>query len=203
MEIGRLALRGAGGEPVDLARTVHAHGCTTLPPSEVSLDPPALEAVVRPARGKPRRIRVAGRRGQAVVEAFGPAPSAAMARELRSLAARLLRLDADLSGFYLLAADDPELAWVTAGAGRIARSASPYEDLVKTLLTTNCAWSATVRMTTALVEHLGEPAVGGGHAFPAPAVMAEAGEDFYRQVVRAGYRAKSLRAVATLVAEGA
>lgn len=202
MEIGRFPLRGPGGEPVDLARTVESHGCTTLPPMRPSVDPSALEAVWRPRRGRPRRIRVSADGGQAVVEAFGPVPSATLAEDLVGGARWLLRLDADLSDFYALAAEDPDLAWVTRGAGRMARSASPFEDLVKTLLTTNCAWSATVRMTTALVDNLGEPAVGGGHAFPTPATMADTPEEFYRDVVRAGYRAKSLRALATLVAEG-
>ena len=201
-EIGRLPLRGPGGEPVDLARTVESHGCTTLPPMKPSQDPPSLEAVLRVPRGKPRRVRIAAGGSEAVVEAFGPAPSAAASAELLRGAAWLLRLDADLSPFYALVADDPELAWVARGAGRMARSASPFEDLVKTICTTNCAWSATVRMTSALVEHLGEPAVGGGSAFPTPAAMADAPEEFYRDVVRAGYRAKSLRGAAALVAEG-
>ena len=201
-EIGRFPLRGPGGEPVNLARTVESHGCTTLPPMKPSLDPPSLEAVLRVPRGKPRRVLIAADGSQAVVEAFGPAPSAAASAELLRGAAWLLRLDADLSPFYALAAEDPELAWVARGAGRMARSASPFEDLIQTICTTNCAWSATVRMTTALVEHLGEPAVGGGGAFPTPAAMADAPEDFYRDVVRAGYRAKSLRGAAALVAEG-
>lgn len=201
-EIGRLPLRGAGGEPVEFARTIHGHGCATLPPMRPSMDPPRLEAVLPAGRGKPRRIALVPRGRAVVVSAFGPAPSAAAARELLDGAARLLRLDADLSGFYALAADDPELSWAVTGAGRMARSASPYEDLVKTICTTNCAWSATQRMTAALVEHLGEPAVGGGNAFPTPQAMAAADEDFYRDVVRAGYRAKSLREVARRAAEG-
>jgi len=201
-EIGRVPLRGAGGEPVDFARTIHGHGCATLPPMRPSLDPPRLEAVLRPARGKPRRVLLSPRGRHVVVATFGPKPSAAATTELLAGAARLLRLDADLAGFYALAADDPDLAWAATGAGRMARSASAYEDLVKTILTTNCAWSATERMTAALVEHLGEPAVGGGHAFPTPAVMAAADEGFYREVVRAGYRAKSLREVARRAAEG-
>lgn len=202
-EIGRLPLRGPGGEPVDLARTVESHGCTTLPPMRPSLDPPSLEAVLRVPSGKPRRIRIAADGGQAVVEAFGPAPSPAASGALLRGAAWLLRLDADLSPFYAMVAEDPDLAWVANGAGRMARSASPFEDLVKTICTTNCAWSATVRMTTALVEHLGEPAAGGGNAFPTPTAMADAPEEFYRDVVRAGYRAKSLRGAAALVAAGA
>ena len=201
-EIGRFPLRGPGGEPVDLARTVESHGCTTLPPMKPSLAPPSLEAVLRVTRGRPRRVRIAADGGDALVEAFGPAPSAAASADLLRGAAWLLRLDADLSPFYAMLAEDPDLAWAARGAGRMARSASPFEDLVKTICTTNCAWSATVRMTTALVEHLGEPAVGGGNAFPTPAAMADAPEEFYRDMVRAGYRAKSLHGAAGLVAEG-
>ena len=70
----------------------------------------------------------------------------------------MLRLDEDLSAFYAMAAADPVLAWVPAGAGRMLRSPSVFEDLVKTICTTNCTWSATVRMVTALVDTLGVPA---------------------------------------------
>jgi 3-methyladenine DNA glycosylase/8-oxoguanine DNA glycosylase len=87
------------------------------------------------------------------------------------------------------------------------RSATVFEDVVKTICTTNCTWSATVRMVGALVEHLGEPAVGSpeagpyGRAFPTPAAMAEAGDAFYKDVVRAGYRGPYLQSVAESVAE--
>ena len=55
-------------------------------------------------------------------------------------------------------------------------------------------------MVGALVEHLGEPAVGAppgpyGRAFPTPEAMAAADEDFYRDVVRAGYRGAYLRSL--------
>ena len=120
----------------------------------------------------------------------------------------MLRLDEDLSDFYALAARDPELSWATTGAGRMLRSPTVFEDVVKTIATTNCAWSATVRMVSALVEHLGErapraPATGPyGRAFPSPAAMAEANEGFYRDVVRAGYRGLYFRSLAASVAEG-
>jgi N-glycosylase/DNA lyase len=56
-------------------------------------------------------------------------------------------------------------------------------------------------MVTALVEHLG---VEGRHgrSFPAPEAMAEAGDDFYKDVARAGYRGPYLRAIAAAVADG-
>jgi 3-methyladenine DNA glycosylase/8-oxoguanine DNA glycosylase len=53
----------------------------------------------------------------------------------RALAAvrHVLRLDADLSGFYALAAEDPDLAWTVSGAGRMIRSPTVFEDVVKTI----------------------------------------------------------------------
>ena len=88
------------------------------------------------------------------------------------------------------------------------RSPKVFEEVVKTICTTNCAWSATERMVGALVEHLGDPAPGApvsgpeGRAFPTPQAMAEAGENFYRDVVRAGYRGRYLEALSRSVAEG-
>jgi N-glycosylase/DNA lyase len=53
-------------------------------------------------------------------------------------------------------------------------------------------------MVTALVEHLGID----GRTFPSPEAMAAAGEDFYRDVARAGYRGPYLQAIARAVAAG-
>jgi N-glycosylase/DNA lyase len=128
--------------------------------------------------------------------------------ELLAGVRHVLRLDDDLSGFYSSIAGDGELAWATAGAGRLVRSPTVFEDVVKTICTTNCAWSATVRMVSALVRHLGEPAPGAepdssrGRAFPTPAAMAAADDGFYTDTVRAGYRGRYLRDLATAVAEG-
>jgi 3-methyladenine DNA glycosylase/8-oxoguanine DNA glycosylase len=121
----------------------------------------------------------------------------------------VLRLDEDLSGFYALARSDPDLAWVTGGAGRMLQSPTVFEDVVKTVCTTNCSWALTKRMVSALVEHLGEPAVGAapsgvaGRAFPTAAAMAGRDLAFYRDTVRAGYRGPYLLALSGSVASGA
>lgn len=148
------------------------------------------------------RIAAARTSGRARVEVGGRA-SPALVEELVATVRRMLRLDLDLSGFYAAAARDPALAWATTGAGRWLRGQTVFEDVVKTICTTNCAWSATERMVGALVRHLGEPALGSERrAFPTPAAMAAAGETFYREVARAGYRGAYLRRLAADVAEG-
>ncbi|MFN2587873.1 MAG: DNA-3-methyladenine glycosylase [Actinomycetota bacterium] len=201
-------LRGPGGEPVDLARTLASHGVASLPPMEIDEQSLSFEVTVAVARGRPRTITARPAAPGAVsIDVAGRPPAAATAEELKATVRRILGLEQDLSGFYDAVRDDPDLSWTAAGAGRMIRSPSVFEEVVKTVCTTNCAWSATVRMTTALVEHLGEPAAGApatgwrGRAFPTRAAMASAGEDFYRDVVRAGYRGRYLVSLATMVAE--
>jgi len=210
-----LELRGPAGQPVDLRRTLMSHGVASLPPATLHEGACAL-TVTLTAAGGPRTVRISGGPGAsggpavallALADA-GPPPSAAEAAALTATARRMLCLDDDLSAFYARAAADPDLAWACTGAGRMMRSPTVFEDVVKTVCTTNCAWSATERMVGALVEHLGEPAPGAplgspaGRAFPTAGRMAEAEEGFYREVARAGYRGPRLRALALAVAAG-
>ncbi|MGH7759764.1 MAG: DNA-3-methyladenine glycosylase family protein, partial [Candidatus Dormibacteria bacterium] len=95
-----------------------------------------------------------------------------------------------------------ELDWVTRGAGRMLRGQSVFEDVVKTICTTNCSWSATVRMVGALVSELGQSDGQGSCAFPTPQALAQAGEDWYRERARTGYRGTYLRQLAVAVADG-
>jgi 3-methyladenine DNA glycosylase/8-oxoguanine DNA glycosylase len=201
--IGTLALQGAGGEPVDLARTLYSHGVATLPPQRIDADSVTLETTLALADGRASTIRIRpGATGQVTVEAVGDGAVTELAGRLLATARRLLNLDQDLSRFYALAAADPSLAWVTAGAGRMLRSPTVFEDVVKTICTTNCSWSATTRMVTKIVSDLGDPAPDGRRAFPSAAAMAGAGEEFYRDLVRAGYRGRYLLRLAADVADG-
>jgi 3-methyladenine DNA glycosylase/8-oxoguanine DNA glycosylase len=204
-----LELVGAGGEPVDFRRTIASHGLVDLPPMRLDEGSWTLETTLPLGRGRPRTVVVeAGRSRRALLRVKGPRPSARQAEMVLDGIRHVLRLDEDLSGFYAAVAGDPKLSWVASGAGRMVRSPTVFEDAVKTICTTNCAWSATQRMVRALVGHLGEPAVGSrpdgpwGRAFPTPAAMAEADEQFYRDVVRAGYRGAYLKTLAAGVTEG-
>ncbi|MGH2789098.1 MAG: DNA-3-methyladenine glycosylase family protein [Actinomycetota bacterium] len=200
-----IPLAGAGGEPVDLRRTLVSHGLVSLPPMVLDEDIPALDATLRVGRGRPRTIRISpGRDHKAAVTVAGPAPGRAVQSAVVDRTRHLLRLDEDLSSFYAQIADDPDLAWAARGAGRLVRGGSVFEDVIKTICTTNCTWSATVRMVGAIVEHLGEPAAGnaGARAFPSPQAMTDAGADFYRDVARAGYRGPYLAEVARRTAAG-
>ena len=191
-----LELVGAGGEPVDLRRTLASHGVADLPPNEIDAEADTLTTTLALPKGATTVLVSNGSAGTARVTGRGP--RAGVLATIRNM----LRLDDDLSVFYALAREDPGLSWAAAGAGRMMRSPTVFEDVVKTICTTNCAWSATVRMTTALVEHLGVQAPDGRRAFPSATAMAEADEALYRDVVRSGYRGAYLRSLAASVAEG-
>jgi 3-methyladenine DNA glycosylase/8-oxoguanine DNA glycosylase len=187
--VAEIELVGAGGEPVDWRRTMSSHGVADLLPNRLD-DERWTFATALDIGGRAQPVRISeSRPGYVLVEGT---------KSTLPVVRHMLRLDEDLSRFYALVADDAELAWVTQGAGRMLRSPTVFEDLVKTICTTNCTWAATVRMVTALVEHLGI----GGRTFPSPAVMAEASDDFYRDVARTGYRGAYLQAIATGVADG-
>ncbi len=200
MRVADLLLRGAGGEPVDFARTIVSHGVAGLPPNRVDLAARTLETTL-PVPGGARTVRLTHARGKLRVDVVAGATAAHIRGALAATVAHMFRLDEDLSGFYSVVSTDGELAWCASGAGRMLRAPTVYEDVVKTICTTNTAWSGTRKMTGALVEHLGVEAPGGGRTFPTPEAMAEADETFYREVVRAGYRGPYLKKLAGDVAD--
>jgi N-glycosylase/DNA lyase len=204
----QLPLFGPRGEAVDLARTLNSHGFAELAPSSLDETANTLHVTVRVPGARPRRIGIGP--GDSIstarIEVMGPAAGPRVRAAALEGAAHVLRLDHDLSGFYELIAADPDLAWAARGSGRMLRSPTVFEDVVKTICTTNCSWGATVRMVNALVSSLGEPAIGGDgpltNAFPTPSAMAAAPERFYRDEVRAGYRSPYLIELARRVAGG-
>jgi 3-methyladenine DNA glycosylase/8-oxoguanine DNA glycosylase len=199
--VADIPLLGGGGEPVDFARTIVSHGVAELAPNNLDLDARTLETTL-PVPGGACSVRLSERSGKLRIEAV-PGRVGVRARDsLTTTVAHMFRLDEDLSGFYAVACEDDDLSWCAHGAGRMLRSPTVFEDVVKTICTTNTAWSGTRKMTNALVESLGVEAPGGRHTFPTAAAMAEADERFYRDVVRAGYRGPYLKALAGDVADG-
>jgi len=187
-------LRGRGGEPIDFTQTIRSHGVASLPPADLPEDASWYRTVVR-LDGAPRALSFRAH-GDTLVATADRALSKAAKEDARAIVRRMFRLDDDLSGFYTEAARHAELQWVAGGAGRLLASSTVFEEIVKTICTTNCAWSGTIRMVGALVEGL------GGGAFPTPQQMARAPESWYRDRARAGYRGAYLRTLARDVRAG-
>lgn len=180
-----------------------SHGVADLLPGRVDESERTYTTTLAISRDRPRTVRISqGRPGSALVEVEGRRLGARATDDLEGSVRRILNLDEDLSEFYALVVDDPALSWAAAGAGRMLRTPTVFEAAIKTICTTNVAWSATVRMVDALVEHLGEAAPTGAHAFPTADAMASVPESFYRETVRAGYRSAYLHALAAGVVAG-
>jgi 3-methyladenine DNA glycosylase/8-oxoguanine DNA glycosylase len=115
----------------------------------------------------------------------------------------ILRLEENLGEFYKFTRKEKTLAWIhKRNAGRLLRSPTVFEDLVKTICTTNCSWGLTKKMVTNLVEKLGAAAKNGKRAFPTAERMAGETAEFYREEIRAGYRSAYFAELAERVASG-
>lgn len=120
---------------------------------------------------------------------------------IRNKVRHIFRLDDDLEEFYSEFCGEPEFQWVRAkGAGRLLRSPTVFEDLVKTMCTTNCSWSLTENMVGNLVEKLGQKSKNGASTFPEPESMAAQNEKFFREEIKAGYRSPYFVELAEAVA---
>jgi N-glycosylase/DNA lyase len=186
-------LVGAGGEPISFARTIHSHGVARLPPATLEESP--LRYLRRFRIGsRVVELTFEERDGRLLVESPSRLARTGV-EQARALVAKMFRFHDDLTPFYAKIAGDELLGWASSGAGRILASPTVFEDVVKTICTTNCAWSATIRMTTALVE------LGGG-AFPEPEFLAATPKSWYRDVARMGYRGPYVESIAKDVVAG-
>ena len=117
----------------------------------------------------------------------------------------MLGLDMDFSAFYAAARREPKLLQAEKMArGRVLRSPTLFEDVVKTILTTNTLWAATKRMNLNLIEQFG-PSLDGkteNRAFPSPAEIAASSPEVLKEAVRVGYRAPAIHELAVRVASG-
>ena len=177
---GRLRL--AAPEPYDLDVVARAHGGVGLAPS--AWDGARLHRVLRVG-------------GEPVAVVVHPDLSVTWSRpgvdedEVRRQLRHVLALDDDLAPLWAACDRVPSLAWVRpAGAGRLLRAPTPWEDLVGALASTNTSYASTRRAVGRLV---------GAGPFPTPEQVAATDPSSLGW----GYRARSLTRLAELVASRA
>jgi N-glycosylase/DNA lyase len=181
-------------------RTIVSHGWYGLLPFSLDSQNWTLTRVIEVGPKPPVTIVMSGRKRHVRVITSRPLNQNETAKVMRD-ARHILRLDDDLQSFYNTTGADPEFAWIaTQGAGRLLRSPTVFEDLVKMICTTNCSWALTVKMVTGLVENLGRESDDGRRSFPTPEAMATMPLKFFVDKVRAGYRAPYLKELAGRVA---
>jgi 3-methyladenine DNA glycosylase/8-oxoguanine DNA glycosylase len=183
-------------------RTVISHGWCQLLPFKIDEEKWQLTRTLDLPDAKPVTITIrATKRALAIKTSRNL--SERLTRKVVADVRHMLRLDDNIKEFYRLLADDHDFNWIPAeGAGRLLRSPTVFEDLVKMICTTNCSWALTEKMVTGLVESLGREAGSGQRTFPTPEAMALMPVTFYVNEVRAGYRSEYLKLLADRVASG-
>ena len=183
---------------------VFSHGWMQLLPFVFDEAAPTLRYIDRLASGRILEYRMAESAQGVTVEVGGKLGKAERG-EIADKVIWMFGLQMDFSEFYALARREPKLAQAEAKAqGRLLRSPTLFEDVVKTILTTNTLWSATRRMTANLVNQFGEPLPSDStrHAFPTPNRLAAATPEQLRLETRLGYRAPYIHELAVHLASG-
>jgi len=183
-------------------RTIISHGWCQLLPFKIDDEKWQLTRTLDLKDSDPVTITIGATKRTLVIKTSRRLSQAAT-RKVVADVRHMLRLDDNIAEFYLLIASDNDFNWIpTQGAGRLLRSPTVFEDLVKMICTTNCSWALTQKMVTGLVENLGRQSTNGDRTFPTPEAMALMPLKFYVNEVRAGYRSEYLKLLADRVASG-
>lgn len=175
-------------EHFDLAYIIHSHGWIFLAPFELDNGGTGFSRIDNLTGGAKVNYTLSTGRNESSWEIRVETSSVlthAEQTELENRIRYMLRLDEDYSSFYELCCSKKALQHtVERGGGRLLRGATVFEDLVKTLCTTNTSWSNTKTMVLNLVDKIG----AGG--FPTPKDIVEFGDIALSSEIGLGYRAK-------------
>jgi 3-methyladenine DNA glycosylase/8-oxoguanine DNA glycosylase len=191
-------------KPFSFLSVVNSHGWRQLAPFSYDEDSNTLCYILRLSNGHVIDLPLREAMDGVLVET--EKLDRAERREVAEKVTWMFGLDMDFSLFYTAARGEPRLAHVKKRAlGRVLRSPTLFEDVIKTILTTNTLWAGTKNMTLKLVTEFGEslPDDSKKKAFPTPGAIAASSPDFLRERIRVGYRAPAIHELAVRVASGA
>jgi 3-methyladenine DNA glycosylase/8-oxoguanine DNA glycosylase len=196
--------------PFNFGSTAHSHGWVVLAPNIWDQEHQVVQRVERLSTGKVVLLNITGKgfvkkpRIEIKINHAGKL-SKKEKNEVSSTVGRMFRVNEDLSEFYSICKKRGKgWAKLAAGLGRLLRSPTVFEDVVKTICTTNIQWGGTMRMVDGLVRTLGERYPGGPalRAFPTPEAMATAPPETFTKTVRLGYRGDYIHTLAKRVVSG-
>lgn len=181
----------------DYTATVDSHGWRDLAPFRYDQTTKTLHRQHRLADGTAitwQSRHTAG--GLQITLESETALTAAHLDETRRDVRRIFALDWHPAPFYAALRDQPRYAWVEQGQhGRLLVSPTVWEDVVKTLLTTNTTWGQTKNMAARLC------ALDDGFFPSAPLIASYEAADLAAKTGM-GYRAAYLIGLAQRVASG-
>ena len=187
----------------NLAAVVRSHGWIQMPPFAETTNH-GLAYIIRLSAGKVLRFAVHAHNTDLRVDTTDIITETEQ-NELIQTITWMLDLNQDFTEFYALAHQEPKLTkMVERQAGRVLRSPTLFEDVIRTILTTNTLWNHTLRMCRELTTRYGDPLPCERelHAFPTPERLAQVDEPTLREECRMGYRAPYVNELAQRVASG-
>ncbi|MBN1536825.1 MAG: DNA-3-methyladenine glycosylase 2 family protein [Anaerolineales bacterium] len=197
--------------PFSFSGTVGSHGWVDLLPNAWDAETKSMRRVEKLSSGKVVKLIIFEECKEEVTPVIGVNVESQgillehEITEIRTRVSDMLRLDEDLSEFYSLCARRGA-PWdkITKGLGRMLRAPTFFEDVVKTICTTNVQWGGTKGMVKRLVEVYGEPYPNDEtmHTFPSPEIIATAPFDDFHGYVRMGYRSDYVHLLSKRIASG-
>jgi 3-methyladenine DNA glycosylase/8-oxoguanine DNA glycosylase len=177
----------------DLPRAVCSYGYFMLAPNRWDPVAQTFTRVLRDQNDRPVTVTVT--QEPASIERLRlrcdrrlkPSDQTAIKQALR----RMLRLEEDLTGWFN---QNPKAR--REKFGRLLRSPTLFEDIVKTMTGCNIAWPGTIRMNRLLCENF------GGGAFPTPNELVKAKPKQLKDKAKVGYRAQRIINLVQRVADG-
>lgn len=182
-------------EHYSLRSVLLSHGWSGLSPFRVSEDKNNIEFGFL-GNGKPTIVGISETMDQILIDSRRKlAPN-----ELDRIR-RMFGLQLSMQSFFDLG-NQHDRKWLQERkVGRMMRSETVFEDLMKLILTTNCSWAFTKKMVSEISMRLGEKA-GDFYCFPKPEVLAQKKEGFFRDTIKTGYRSTYIIQTSKLVMSG-
>jgi N-glycosylase/DNA lyase len=164
-----------------------------------------LRWVVNLPHGGPRQVAIRWSDETDTIQVRIPDPKITESDRdfLRRTIRWMFRADEDFQEFWELCRGHAALrSCRSCRTGALLRSATVFEDVVKTICTVNCQWQNTKRMVANLCRMLGEtcPGDGGISTFPSPAKLAAASVADL-QDAKLGFRARYISEFARRVVD--
>lgn len=179
--------------------TIHSHGWYQLAPFSFDTERCILSRPHKLSDGGIVMLHMYGGNARAVmVNVEGrEILDSRFRNEITELVRAIFNLDINLKPFYERMAKTRSYEWVDEQkAARLLASPTVWEDLVKTLLTTNTSWANTIKMVEKFVT------IDPDNIFPTPQQVAELDPEHFRKTLGAGYRAPYLLGLAERIVSG-
>ena len=191
----------------DFTSTLSSHGWVVLFPNVYDKEKNSFSRIEALPSGQAARLTVSSSpKNQVRILVESPSELLSLDKKyIKERVRHMLRLDEDYSDFYFhCQAKGGVWAGLACGKGRMLRSPSLFEDLIKVICTTNIQWGGTKRMVRELVDAYGTPFTPQPElkTFPAPESIAADALEAFKQKVNLGYRAAYIHGLAVKVADG-